>query len=233
MVVAIAAFVALILADAIGSAIVAPGVARAALGERITIGAAFRTMWPRIGSLLLLWLLSTLAVGLALAPGVIAIVAGAQNGDDAMVGLGVLAMLVLGIVVSLPVYIIAAVARCVIVLERKGAVASVRRTLGVIKGRFWWSVLIIFVTGAIIGFVTGIFQQVLSFVGSIALIIGFNGAWLGTAVYVAMLVLGAVISYVLTYSYMGSVYALVYIDARIRHEGFDLDLARAAEARRA
>ncbi len=120
-----------------------------------------------------------------------------------------------------------------IVLERKGAVASIRRTLGVIKGRFWWSVLIIFVTGAIIGFVSGIFQQILSFIGSIALVIGFNGAWLGTAVYVATLVLGAVISYVLTYSYMGSVYALVYIDARIRHEGFDLDLARAAEARRA
>ncbi len=65
-------------------------------------------MWPRMGSLLLLWLLSTLAVGLALVPGGIALVAGIQSSDDALLGLGILAMLLLGLVVSLPVYVIAA-----------------------------------------------------------------------------------------------------------------------------
>jgi len=132
----------------------------------------------------------------------------------------------------LPVYLITAIARCVIVLERKGAVSSIRRTIGVIRGRFWWTVLIVGVTGAIISIITGIFQQLLSIVGSIALAIGFSGAWAGTAVFVLVTVFAAVISYVLTYAYMGCVYVLVYIDARIRHEGFDLDLARTAEARR-
>ena len=232
VIVAAAAFVALILADAISSAIVAPGVARAVLGEKVPLGEALKAVWPRIWSLLLLWLLSTLAVLLAMVPGGLAVWAGIASQDDGAIGIGVLAIFALALVVGLPVYIIAAVARCVIVLERTGAVQSIRRTIGLIRGRFWWSVLIVFVTGLIVGFATGIFQQVLSFVGSIALVLGYSGEWLGTVVFVLIAVVGGVVSYVITYAYMGSVYALVYIDTRIRHEGFDLDLARAAEARR-
>jgi hypothetical protein len=232
VVVAIAALLAQILADAAASAVVAPGVSRAVLGERIGIGAAFKVLGPRVGQLLLLWLISTLLVLLAMVPGGIAVVIGIQSGDGLTIGLGVLAMLALGLVVALPVYLLGAVARCVIVLEQKGAIAAIRRTLRVIRGRFWWTVLIVLVTGLLVGIVTSIFQQVLSFFGSIALAIGMDGAWVGTAIFAMVLVLGAAISYVLIYAYMGCVYTLVYIDARIRHEGFDLDLARAAEARR-
>jgi len=56
---------------------------------------------------------------------------------------------------------------------------------------------------------------------------------LATVIFAVAGVVGAVLTYVFTYAYMGSIYAFIYIDARIRHEGFDLDLARAAEARRA
>ena len=232
VIVAAAAFVALILADALASAVVAPGVARAVLGEKIPLGEALRGIGPRVWSLLLLWFLSTLALVLAMVPGGIAVWAGVAAQDDGAITIGVLAMIALALVVGLPVYIISAVARCVIVLERTGAVTSIKRTIGLIRGRFWWSVLIVFVTGLIVYFATGIFQQVLGFVGGIALVIGVSGAWVGTAIFVLVTVVGAVIAYVITYAYMGSVYALVYIDARIRHEGFDLDLARAAEARR-
>jgi hypothetical protein len=230
--VGIAAIVALILADALSSAIVAPGVARAVLGERIPVGEALRAVGSRIGQLLLLWLLTTLALALALAPGVAAAVIGGANGDDGVVALGLLAALALGLVVGVPVYLISSIARCAIVLERTGAVASVRRTVGLIKGRFWWSFLIVFVTGALIGVITGVVQNLMSFIAGLAVLIGVSGEWVGTAIGVAVYVLAAVITYVITYAYMGSVYSLVYIDLRIRHEGFDLDLARAAEARR-
>ncbi len=232
VVVAIVAFLALILADAAASAVVAPGVSRAVLGERITVGEAFKALGPRVGQLLLLWLISSVVVLLAMVPGGIAMVIGAQSGDDTTIALGLFAMFALGVVVALPVYLIGAVARCVIVLEQKGAIASIRRTIGVIRGRFWWTVLIVIVTGLLVGIITGIFQQVLTLVGSIAFAVGMSGAWVGTAIFILVLVLGSVITYVLTYSYMGCVYVLVYIDARIRHEGFDLDLARAAESRR-
>ena len=188
--VAIAAFIALILADAAASAIVAPGVARAVLGERISVGEALRTLGPRVGHLLLLWLISTAVVLLAMAPGGVAIVIGINSGDGTTVALGFLALFALGLVVSLPVYLITAIARCVIVLERKSAVASIRRTIGVIKGRFWWTVLIVVVTAVIISIVTGIFQQLLSLVGGIGLAIGFSGEWVGTAVFVLVTVVG-------------------------------------------
>jgi len=233
VVVMIVAFLALILADAIASAIVAPGVARAVLGERITIGAALRTIGPRIWSLALVWLMSTLAVGAAMVPGIVLMMVSFSNGDDATAILGSLTLIGFAVLAALPIYVISAVARCVIVLEKRGPFSALRRTFQVIKGRFWWSLLIVFVTGLIIYTVTGIFQQMMSFVGGIVLAIGFNGGWWAMAVFVAALVVGAIIAYVVTYSYMGAVYALIYIDARIRHEGFDLDLARAAEARRA
>jgi hypothetical protein len=230
--VGIAALVAIVLADALASAVVAPGIARAVLGERITVGAALTAIRPRIGGLILLWFVTWLAVVLAMAPGIAMISLGARAGDDATVGFGVLVLALLGLVVGIPVYIISAEARCVIVLERTGAFASIRRTIGLIRGRFWWSVLIIGLTTFLISLVTGFFQQLLSFVGAIALVIGVSGEWIGTAIFIGITVVGAVVSYVFTYAYMGSVYALIYIDARIRHEGFDLDLARAAEARR-
>lgn len=228
---ALAAALTIVLADALSCAIVAPGVARAVLGERIPVSAALKTVGSRFGSLMLLWLISGAALLLAIAPGFALI---AFSGDDGgLAALGVLLLFGLGLVVGGPVYIITAVARCVIVLEDKGAVAAVRRTVGLIRGRFWWSVLIIGLTALLINIVTGILQQLLSIVGFVGLAFGFSGEWIGTAVFILVFVLGAVLTYVFTYAYMGSVYALVYIDARIRHEGFDLDLARAAEARRA
>ncbi len=45
--------------------------------------------------------------------------------------------------------------------------------------------------------------------------------------------LALIASNVATYSFLGSVYALVYLDARMRREGFDVDLAAYAEARHA
>jgi len=231
--VGVAALITLILADALSSAIVAPGVARAVLGERISVGDAMKAVGGRIWQLLLLWLLTTLAMTIAVAPGVAAIWLGSANGDNGAVAAGFLVAFALGLLIGVPAYLISTVARCVIVLERTGAVTSVRRTMGLIKGRFWWSFLIVFVTGLLIGFITGIVQQLLGFVAGIALVVGMTGAWVGTAIAVGVYVLGAVITYVFTYAYMGSVYALIYIDLRIRHEGFDLDLARAAEARRA
>ena len=43
----------------------------------------------------------------------------------------------------------------------------------------------------------------------------------------------ALLQTVLTYSYLCTVATLIYVDLRIRTEGFDVDLARAAEARSA
>ncbi|WP_062380340.1 hypothetical protein [Demequina pelophila] len=233
--VAIVAVVSWLLADVFSSAIVAPGVGRAVLGERITLGDAWRAVRPRIGALLLLYVLVALAAA-ALVAVVLAPLLLAFAGDDAAAGLGLSLTVVLAIgsvIPALAVSVVAGLARPVIVLERRGAVAALRRATSLIRGRFWFSVLVLVVAGLIIGLVSGVLQQVGSLVAFAAMFALPEAVWLQGILFALGIGLSLVISYVLTYSYMGGIFALMMIDMRIRHEGFDLELARTAEARRA
>jgi hypothetical protein len=47
----------------------------------------------------------------------------------------------------------------------------------------------------------------------------------------ASVLVSYLVSAVLDSCYLGATFTIVYIDLRIRHEGFDADLAEAAEAR--
>jgi len=231
IIVGIAALIALLLAEAIASSLVALGLARAILGERISVAEAFKALGPRLGGVLLVWLITTLASLLLVAPGFVLIIAGIAEDSAVMAGFGWLALFGLGLL-SFPVYMMGAIARVVVVLERKGAIASIKRSIQVMRGRFWWSILIVLVTALIIGITMQVLQYMFTIVGFVFLGLGISGEWVYTLVFVIIMVVGSVITYVFTYAYMGTVYALIYTDARIRHEGFDLDLARAAEARR-
>ncbi|MDN4482647.1 hypothetical protein [Demequina lignilytica] len=227
------AVIAMLLADLLSSAVVAPAVARAVLGERIRLSQAFAAVRERLGSLLLLYLMTAgagaLVLGIALVP---MLMAGAS--DDSL-GLGVGLTLLLWVAVIPVAFLIglfSGLARPVIVLEKRGPIDAVRRVLRLIKGRFWWTVLILFVSSLIVSMVAGVFQQI----GSIgALVVGIaapdNLTLIAIGAVLAVSV-GMVVSYVLTYSYLGSLLTLLHIDLRIRHEGFDLTLAEAAEASR-
>ncbi len=93
-------------------------------------------------------------------------------------------------------------------------------------GRFWWSVLIIIVVGLIVGAV----QQAFGFVTQIAIIV--PGAALPDST--AAIGIGFFIGYlfqlvaicITQYSFLGSAYALIYLDMRMRKEGLAFDLAR-------
>ena len=107
-----------------------PGVARG-VGERDGVGEASLTPCGVASAMLLLVAHPrSCIVGLAIAPGVAVIrcrLASRTQRRRLRCRL-FLAVLGLGSSLRLPVYIMAAIARCVIVLERKGAVASIRRT---------------------------------------------------------------------------------------------------------
>ena len=190
-----------------------------------------RIVAPRIGSLLFLWLISSTVAVIALAPGIVAVFVGASAGDPLTVVVGVVTMLAFMIPAFMVLGVIAPVARCALVLEEIGVIAAIRRAFSLIRGRFWWSVLIVFVTSAIINFAVSLFQQVGSFAGTIGLALAPSAEVLGIAIMVFFLTVVTVISYVFVYAYMGGVYTLIYLDVRIRFEGFDMELARAAEAR--
>ena len=227
--------VAALLADVLSSSIIAPGVARAVLGERIGLGTAWTQMRRRLGSLLLLYAASTLVyVGLlviAALPLLLAVAAGDALGGAIV--LSILLALALLIPAGFLVTILQGIARCMVVLEGIGAIPAIKRTVRLLKGRFWWTVLVVFVTAVLINVVVGVLQQAGQIASLGAVLIAPENMVVLAITYFAAYGVTFLVSSVLLYSYMGSVFALLYTDLRMRHEGFDLDLARAAEARAA
>jgi hypothetical protein len=224
--------VAWLLSDAFARGIVAPGVARAVLGERISLGQAWGVLRGRIWHVLGLYGLATAAmlVPLAICIGLIAL----ASQDSS--GVAVLGVLVVALVLLFPLAllysVLMGVALPLVVLERGGVIASARRTFALIKGRFWWSVLIAFVTSVLISIVSSVLSNVLQFGGII--LISFLPASSEAASLVflwASVLVSYLVSAVLDACYLGATFTFVYIDLRIRHEGFDADLAEAAEAR--
>jgi hypothetical protein len=119
----------------------------------------------------------------------------------------------------------------VIVLERVGVGAAFGRTIRLIKGRFWWTVLITFVAGLFAAIASYAIQTVLQVIGMVAIVALPDAEALGIGIFAGSMALAYVVQLVLQTAYVGSTFTFVYIDLRIRHEGFDADIAEAAEAR--
>jgi hypothetical protein len=220
-----------LLTDALSRAIVAPGVSRAILGERISLGQAWSQLRSRFWRVIGLYAVATGAGAVALVAFFLLIgLAALDPSGGAVVGIVVIGVPA-AIGMALLYQIGMGVAAPMIVLERGGVFASIRRTFRLLRGRFWWTVLIAFVAGLLIG----IASQIVQFVGQFAIIavsaIAPQNVGLLIVVAVVIVALSVIISSILTYSYLGSTFTLVYVDLRIRHEGFDVDLAEAAEAR--
>lgn len=223
----------MLLADVFSSSIIAPGVARAVLGERIGIPVAWRQVRRRLGSLLLLYIASAAILAALLTIAFLPLIVSVASGE-ASPAATVLSM-ILAFVLLLPAGLLVTLwqgtARAMIVLEGISVAAALKRLPRLMRGRFWWSVLTIFVATLLINIVSSVLQYVGQFGAFGAILVApDNMAVLLVAVFV-IYGLAYVLSLVLVYSYLGSVFALIYIDLRMRHEGFDLDLARAAEER--
>jgi hypothetical protein len=221
-----------LLSDAFARGIVAPGVARAVLGERISLGQAWGVLRARVWPVLGLYSLATAAmlIPVAICVGLMAL-ASQDNTGVAMLGVMIVALVLL-VPLALLYSVMMGVALPLVVLERGGVIASARRTFALIKGRFWWSVLIAFVASMLISVVTQVLSTALQFGGMLILALLPSASESATLVF---LTAAALVTYlftaVLDSCYLGTTFTIVYIDLRIRHEGFDADLAEAAEAR--
>ncbi len=221
----------LLLSEVISRAIIAPGVARAVLGERISLGTAWTLLRARLGPLLGLYGLATLAM---LVPTIIFVALYALALTDSS-GAAALLLLFVGFplmaVVAIVYNIFIGIAVPVIVLERGRVGAAFGRTFRLIKGRFWWTVLITFVVGLLVGIASSILLNAVQVIGMLAVFALPDSTRLAVGIYAIAITLSYVVSLVLQTSFMGSAFNFIYIDLRIRHEGFDTDLAEAAEAR--
>jgi hypothetical protein len=231
VIVGILALVSVLLADVLSSTIIAPGVARAVLGEHVTLKEAWGQVRQKFGHILLLYVVTTVAltavIVLAAIPLIVAIATDSTPWIVAGVALVILVMVPAGFVVTL----LSGLARPIVVLEQVGAFAAIGRAWRLIKGRFWWSVLIVFVTSALINIATSILQSGGQMIATVTTLAAPDNEAALLISFFVVYGLAIVISFVITYAYMGSIFSLMYIDMRMRHEGFDLDLARAAEAR--
>ncbi|MDF2146538.1 glycerophosphoryl diester phosphodiesterase membrane domain-containing protein [Knoellia sp. p5-6-4] len=215
------------------SGILAYPVGEAVLGRNVTMGETWgrtRRFLPRlVGLCAILVVPPTVVFGLLVALAIWGFVDGAPAAGV----LGVVAVLCLAVATTW-LGIRLALATPALVLEDLGVIASLRRSWRLTPGLFWRTFGILLASSMLIGVV----QYVLSFalqLGGMVLglaldsMVSGGGAEAAAGLVVAgASVLGSLLSGVLTQPFLAAVLALLYTDARIRKEGFDLALARAA-----
>lgn len=192
------------------------------LGRTATIGQVYRRMQPRVGALTwllflvgfrltTLWVLALVAIGVATA---IHPIIGALS---AFAILGAAAVLTLLLMVRWGVSVPA------LVLEHKTAGGAIKRSVALTRGRLG-RVFLLGVCSTLVTYAGLALTQFPLF--GMAMYVGietWTGFWLNTA----GAVLGSVAT-TLTSPFLVIGLALVYYDARIREEGFDLEVMMAA-----
>jgi Membrane domain of glycerophosphoryl diester phosphodiesterase len=202
-------------------------IGRGVLGQRVSIGQAWRLARPRLGAIvrvvLLTWviLLAPAAVYLIV---LFLIIAGHLAG--LAVAWGIIAGLAL-FAAEILLYTRLALATPVVVLERRNARAAVRRSWQLSRQSFWRLFGILLLAGilvAIAGYIVEIPFVVLQYVlhgGFTSLYPSVAGVIVGG--------LGGIVAGAITRPVIAGVVVLLYIDMRMRKEGLDLALRNAAQ----
>jgi hypothetical protein len=198
------------------------------LGRKLTIGQAWREV--RIGSLigaagllLLFSILPFVPVALLVTVFVVAHAGVAAAGLGAILGLG-----------AFVGYIIIGVRLCLtmpaVVLERLGPWQAIRRSWRLSRGSSWRLFGIKLLTLVIIGIATIVIEIPFLLAGGSFAVGGVLTALRSATVLAVLLtVIGALVASTLMQPMKTGVSVLLYLDTRMRREGFDLALRNAAE----
>ncbi len=206
-------------------------VSRAVLGEPVSAAEAWSRARPRLPALFGLTALIFLVAGIALALGVLPGLALIAAGGSALSVVLTLVLIESVLLVAVVYFaVVFALAPASVVLERQGVVASLRRSRALVKTAWWRTVgllVLIQVIGAIVSTVLSLpFQAGSSFTDSLF----SHGGDQNDTAFVSLLIvsLGAVVGSAVTWPFTAAATVLIYVDRRIRREGLDLQLARAA-----
>ena len=229
-----------VVASALLQGVIVLEVARATLGEKLRLGqlwrAASKRLWPLVVWTLLL--AAALLLGVGIIGGAVALLAifGGSVGVALAVVVGIIGGLGI-LAVGAWLYTRTSLVPSLIVLERLGIRAAIRRSWSLTIGYFWRTLGIQFLVAAIVNIVAQVVSTPLSLLFSVAIsLVDPNAAFdayipsiiLYILILFVALVLGAVAAVV-----QSATTALIYLDLRMRTEGLDLDLQRFVEQRAA
>jgi hypothetical protein len=207
-------------------------VGQAVLGRPCTVGDAWRQAAPRLVRLLGL----TLLVGLVVAAPVL-VVAGLLLGTvllggegTALAAVGLLALVAVPVTVWL--YVRLAVASPALILESSpdgppvGVLGALRRSARLVTGAWWRTFGILLLVTVLASVISSILS--VPFVGASLFLSGTDPEAVPGLGALTLQALGGVIGATVTTPFTAAVTVLLYVDRRIRREGLDIELARAA-----
>lgn len=227
----LAAAVAVFLATIILTGLLIISVSQSVLGRVVSIGEVWTRARGRLGALVgltvLIGVAATIAITLvvvvsALLIGALATALGDSAGVLVILGLLIFAA---AVVATAWLSIKLALAAPVLVLERASVMTSLRRSWSLTAGHFWR----IFGSLVLSSIIVSVISYALMVVPTlITALVATSPDAIVTATVVTT-VLSVLISAATT-PFLAAVLALVYIDVRMRKEGLDVELARAAGA---
>jgi hypothetical protein len=211
-------------------------VARGTLGEKRRLGELWRAAFRRILPLTGWFALSALAVVIGIALAVLIVVAGFAIGGAA-IGIGILVAVLLGLALIVLFAWLGtklALVPSVIVLERLGVIASMRRSWSLTSGHFWRSFGVIALVSVIVSFASQIISTPFSFLMPLAVtLVDPNNSGSGIVAVIVLYLLFVAFTIVLgalTAAIQSATVAVVYLDLRMRKEGLDIELTRFVES---
>ena len=204
--------------------LVAPAVSRGTLAQALTLREAWAQLRPRLGALVGVSLLVTLAVVVPFAVG--ALLTGLAVAALGPAG-GLVGILAVpgGLALGLHLYVRWGLAPLAVVLEGQGVRAALSRSAVLVR-RSWWRVLGILVLTALVAGAVGQVLQVpfLLLTGNPLKALSTSDTSSGRFVVAA---LGGMLSATVVGPFAAAVRGLLYVDRRMRAEGLDVALAAA------
>ena len=211
-----------LVATVVLSGMLAVIVARSVLGSPITAAQAWQRVRPLMPALIGLTLLEIVAAAVVVAAIVLAIIGITHAGGGVIATLIGIPLVLLGIAALAYLRTALSLAPVAIVLERKNIPDSIRRSLALVRGRFWRILGILLLAGVVAGFVAGAISVPFGIAGNvITLGAGHQTQTIGGTMVATI---GQAIGQIIITPFLAGVTTLLYVDARIRSEAFDFTL---------
>lgn len=202
----------------------------AVLGRATSMSEAWTAVRPRFWRLVGLTLLGAI---IAAAPFVVVLALAIAIGVAGSTAVGVVVGVLGGL--AAVVWFVVAEVRLVslstpaLVIERLGVLAALRRTWRLTRRQFWRIFGISLLTVLIVGIAGQILSIPFGIVAGVLTALAGSSSWGGFGV-VASNLLSSVVVGAITTPFSAAVMALLYLDQRIRKEGYDVELIAAAQS---